>query len=72
MRRYGRRRGGGSKPYHSNRGSRKTSPSPIEFASKNGEQHVSNDTLEEADNDQIECLTTGQYNGYVSHSEKYR
>ena len=71
MRRYGRRRGGGGKPYHSNRGSRKTSPSPTEFGIKNGDQRVSNDMLEEDENDQMESLS-GQYKGYVSQCEKLR
>ena len=70
MRRYGKRRGGSSKPYNSNRSSRKTSPAPCEIGYKNGEQRVSNELSEEAEEDQMDYMTNGQYKGHVSEMEK--
>ena len=70
MRRYGKRRGGGNKPYNSNRSSRKTSPSPSEICSRNGEQRVSNDLSEETEYDEMDYMTNGQYKGHVSEMEK--
>ena len=72
MRRYGKRRGGSTKPYHSNRGSRKTSPSPTEMGNKNGEQPPPNIMIQESETNQMEHLINGQYKGYVSQCEKLR
>ena len=68
MRRYGKRKGGGTKPYHSNRGSRKSSPSPTEMLSyKNGDQ-----LSEETEEDQLDYMTNGQYKGHIEETEKLR
>ena len=67
MRRYGKRRGGGGKPYHSNRGSRKASPSPTEMLYKHGDQ-----LSEETEEDLFDYMTNGQYRGHVSEIEKLR
>ena len=67
MRRYGKRKGGGGKPYHSNRGSRKSSPSPTEMFDKNGDQ-----LQEETEENELDYLTNGQYRGHIEETEKLR
>ena len=67
MRKYGKGKSGRGKPYHSNRGSRKASPSPTEMLYKNGDQ-----LSEETENNLLDYMTNGQYKGHVSETEKLR
>ena len=62
MRRYGKRRGVGGKPYNSRRGSRRASPSPTELSYKN------EDKSEEAE--EMDYLNNSKYRGHVFQTDK--